>query len=326
MNYFENKNILIAGASGFIGSNIIKKLLGHNCKIVGTFLNNKPKINDLRIKYIKADLRNQEDCDKVLKNIDIVFMCAAVSSGAKVMEEKPLDHLTPNLIMNSLMLERSYINKIDKFIFISSNTVYPLTDKYVREEDSNYNFFDKYHIVASMKKFTEQMCDMYSNKIKNKMNTLVVRPGNLYGPYDKFDWENSKVIAALIRRFVEKNNPIEVWGDGEDIKDFLYIDDFVDLMLRYISLDTIGDIINIASGEPITIKKIVNIIEKLESPNYSSKPQIIFDSSKPTMIPIRLIDISKLKSKIKWSQLINIESGLLKTIEWYKEDSLNDNI
>ncbi len=320
MNYFKNKNILIAGASGFIGSNIIKKLLDYNCNIVGTYLNNKPNISDLKIKYIKADLRNQRDCDKVLKNIDIVFMCAAVSSGAKVMEEKPLDHLTPNLIMNSLMLERSYVNKIEKFIFISSNTVYPLTDKYVKEEDSNYNFFDKYHIVASMKKFTEQMCDMYSNKIRNKMNTLVVRPGNLYGPYDKFDWENSKVIAALIRKFVEKNNPIEVWGDGKDVKDFLYIGDFIDALLKYSALNNFGETVNIASGQPITIKKIVEILEKLEFAKKNLKPEIKFDTTKPSMIPIRLIDNSKLCSAIDWSPKTDIEQGLLKTIEWYKNN------
>ena len=164
------------------------------------------------------------------------------------------------------------------------------------------------------------MCDMYSKKISNKMNTLVVRPGNLYGPFDKFDWENSKVIAALIRKFVEKNVPIQVWGDGQDIKDFLYIGDFINALLKYSALDNFGDTVNIASGKPIKIKKIVEILEKLEFTKKNLKAEIKFDTTKPSMIPIRLIDNSKLCSAIDWSPKTDIEQGLLKTIEWYKNN------
>ena len=78
-----------------------------------------------------------------------------------------------------------------------------------------------------MKRFSEILCNIYSTKINNPMKTIVIRPGNLYGPYDKFDKEKSKVIPSLIRKIVEKQNPLEVWGDGKDLKDFLYIEDFV---------------------------------------------------------------------------------------------------
>lgn len=324
MHFYKNKNILVAGASGFIGTNLIKKLKNLECNIFGTYYQNEPKIIDSSISYIKADLRNQKDCQKILKNIDIVFMCAANSSGAKIMTEKPLDHLTPNLIMNTLMLEAAYLNSVDQFVFISSNTVYPLTNSFVREDESGYEFYDKYHIVAWMKKFSEVMCDMYSNKILNKMNTLVVRPGNLYGPYDKFDWENSKVIAALIRKFIEKQKPIQVWGDGNDIKDFLYIEDFIDGLLQYTALNKFGETVNIASGKSITIREIVSILEKLEFSQNNLKAEIIFDVSKPSMIPVRLIDISKICSAIDWVPLVDIEAGLLKTIEWYKKNNSND--
>ncbi len=321
MNFYKNKTILVAGASGFIGTNLVKKLINLECKIIGTYNNNNPKIINSKVDYVKADLRNQTECQKILKNIDIVFMCAANSSGAKIMTEKPLNHLTPNLIMNTLMLESAYLNSVDKFVFISSNTVYPLTDTFVKENDSTYDFYEKYHIVAWMKKFSEVMCDMYSKKISNKMNTLVVRPGNLYGPYDKFDWENSKVIAALIRKFIEKQNPIQVWGDGNDIKDFLYIEDFIDALIKYAALDNYGETVNIASGKPTTIRQIVSILEKLEILQNNQKANIIFDSSKPSMIPVRLIDISKICSAIDWLPRIDIEDGLLKTIEWYKKNS-----
>ena len=162
------------------------------------------------------------------RKIDYVFMLAANTSGAAVMEKTPLAHLTPNVIMNSQMLAAAYENQVSKFCFISSNTVYPVTDEPVKEEDVNYEFFSKYFIVGWMKLFSEKMSQMYSKHISNPMKTVVIRPGNLYGPHDKFTWTESKVIAALIRKSIERYDPLQVWGDGNDLKDFLYIDDFID--------------------------------------------------------------------------------------------------
>ena len=154
------------------------------------------------VKYLKADLTNKKDCIKVCSDIDIVYMCAANSSGAAVMEKAPLTHLTPNVVMNSLMLEAAYFNDVKKFIFISSNTVYPVTDYPVEESDTNYNFFEKYHIVGWMKLFSEEMCKMYSTHIKKPMNTLIVRPGNIFGPFDKYN-KNKIFYIITITPYIE---------------------------------------------------------------------------------------------------------------------------
>jgi GDP-L-fucose synthase len=158
--------------------------------------------------------------------------------------------------MNVNMLEAAYEAGVEKFLFMSSNTVYPLTDFPVKEDDVTNEFYKSYHIVAWMKRFTEIICDMYASKINKPMKTIVVRPGNLYGPHDKFDWEKSKVIPALIRRAVEKHDPFEVWGDGMDLKDFLYIDDYIDGML--LAMEKLDDFqpINIANGLAVTIRDI----------------------------------------------------------------------
>jgi GDP-L-fucose synthase len=248
--------------------------------------------------------------------MEFVFMCAANSSGAEVMDKTPLVHLTPNVIMNSQMLAASYLNGVKKFCFISSNTVYPLTDFAVAEKDVTGEFFDKYFIVGWMKRFSELMCEMYSKKINNPMSTLIIRPGNLYGPRDKFKTNESKVIAALIRRVAENKNPLEVWGDGEDIKDFLYIDDFVDALIVTFKKSGDFDVYNIASGVPITIKEvIINLLQISGNQNTEVK----FDPSKPTMIPIRMIDISKIKSEIGWYPKTSLYEGLAKTYKWYVE-------
>ena len=218
------------------------------------------------------------------------------------------------------MLEAAYELGVKKFLFISSNTVYPLTDYPVKEDDVNNEFYKSYHIVAWMKRFTEIVCDMYSNKIADPMQTIVLRPGNLYGPHDKFDWEKSKVIPALIRRAIEKHDPFQIWGDGKDLKDFLYIEDYIDAMLIAIEKLDDNQPLNIASGQPITIKEVLE--EILIFANYKNAP-LAYDTSKPTMIPKRMIDISKAKEKLDWSPKVSIKEGIEKTVDWYKKTYKN---
>jgi GDP-L-fucose synthase len=316
LNFFSGKNILVAGATGFVGSHLTDRLVDLGANVTGTVHNTNLAIKNPKAKYLEADLELAKDCELVTKDIEFVFMCAANSSGAEVMTKTPLVHLTPNVIMNSQMLAASYANEVKKFCFISSNTVYPLTDFAVAEKDVTGEFFEKYFIVGWMKRFSELMCEMYARKINNPMSTLIVRPGNLYGPRDKYKKSESKVIAALIRRSFEKENPFEVWGDGEDIKDFLYVDDFIDALIETFEKSKDFDVFNIASGVPVTIKEVLkDIIQISENQDI----QVKFDVSKPTMIPIRMIDISKIKAEIGWQPKTSIYDGLKQTYEWYSE-------
>jgi len=311
----KNKNVLVTGGSGFVGANLLKKLLGSEANLFSTLYKSPPVILDNNIKYTEVDLRNDEDCRTVVKDMDYVFMCAANTSGAKVMATTPLVHLTPNILMNMQMLEAAYEANVEKFLFISTNTVYPLTDHPVKEGDVTNEFYESYHIVAWMKRFTEIVCDMYSSKIKDPMKTIIVRPGNLYGPYDKFDWEKSKVIPALMRRAIEKHDPFEVWGDGNDLKDFLYIDDFIEALILSMSKLNDPSPVNIASGIPVTIKDVLKQI--LIASDYEDA-DIKFDITKPSMIPKRLIDIELSKSLLEFNPRTSLSDGIKKTIDWYK--------
>lgn len=309
---FVKKKILIVGGSGFIGTNILKKINKSTYQIYASTFKSKKYLKVKNVKYIKGNLKNINFCRKITKSIDSVIMCAAVSSGAMVMQQNPMFHVDDNVLMNLNILKASSENKVKKFIFISSNTVYPVSKKTMNEKNVNYSLFDKYFNVGWMKIFSEKICQMY----KNKMNILILRPGNIYGPHDKFDPVKSKVIPSLIRKF-EKRKIIEVWGDGNDIKDFIYVEDFVEIVLKLLKKPFNFLILNVASGKSISLRKIINIL----SDKYKvEKKNIVYNKSKPSMIPVRKINIQKLKVIINFSLKFSIKKGLIKTIEWYKKN------
>ena len=263
-------------------------------------------------------MTKREDCQKVAKDMDYVFMCAANTSGAAVMEKTPLVHVTPNVLMNTLILEAAYEAKIQKFLWFSSNSVYPVTDYPVKEEEMmKGDLFEKYFCVGWMKRFTEILCEMYATKIKNPMKIVVVRPANIYGPYDDFEWETSHVIPALIRKVVERHKLIEVWGDGNDIKDFIYIGDLIEgVLLAMEKIETFNPV-NIATGKSCTVKEVLNAI--LAADSYQDA-KIVFNSSKPTMIPKRLIDTSKAKNILGFEAKTPLVDGIKRTVEWYRKE------
>ena len=315
---FKGKKVLVAGGAGFVGTNLIKRLLGCGVdNILATIHKKEPAIIDKRIEYIKCDLTEKEDCRKVVKDIEYVFMCAANTSGAAVIEKTPLVHVTPNILMNALMLGAAHEAKVRKFLFISSNAVYPVTDYPVKEDEMmKGDLFEKYFCVGWMKRFSEVLCEMYATKIKNPMKVVVVRPANAYGEYDDFAWETSHVIPALIRKVVERHNPVEVWGDGSEIKDFIYVGDLVEGMLLAMEKIETFDPINIASGNPCSIKQVLNAI--IIADNYTHA-KIVFNTSKPTMIPKRLIDVSKAKNLLRFEAKTTLMDGIKKTVTWYKK-------
>src|SRR5215470_11905646 len=315
MSMFRDANVLVTGGAGFVGVNLIRRLLDLGAKVKATLHRKPAVIEDARVRYAQCDLRRPEDCAAAVQGADYVFMCAANTSGAAVMAKSPLAHLTPNVLMNVSMLDAAYQAGVKKFLFISSNTVYPLTDFPVKESDVTNEFYEKYFIVAWMKRFTEIVCDMYATKIAKPMQTCVVRPANIYGEFDDFEWETSHVIPALIRKVVERHDPLEVWGDGNDLKEFIYVQDFIEGMLLAMEKIEGFDPINIAAGEPCTVRDVLQTLLKVDG--YEDA-KVVFDTSKPTMIPKRLIDVSKATAELGFRPKISMEEGLRRTVMWYR--------
>lgn len=321
MGIFNGKNVLVAGGTGFVGINLINRMLILGANVRATIHRKAPVIKGDRIDYVTCDLLSMEDCRKVVEDMDYVFMCAANTSGAAVIAATPLVHVTPNIIMNAQLMEAAYFAKAKKFVFLSSNAAYPPSDdRYVREEEMfDDDPCDIYFGVAWMKRYTEILCRMYSEKLKPTMPALVVRPSNIFGPYDDFDPATSHVMAATIRKVVERQNPLKVWGTGDDVRDLIYIDDFIDaLVLAAEKIDTY-DPVNIGLGKGYSIKQLLGMLMEIEG---CHDLKIEYDTSKPSMIPIRLIDISKAERQLGFRAQTDVREGMIKTIEWYKANSL----
>lgn len=314
--FFKGKRVLVCGGAGFIGTNLILALLETGAKVKATYHVKKPQVSDTRVKFVKADLTRSNDCELVVQNVDYVFMCAANSSGAAVIQKTPLVHVTPNVIMNAQIMEAAHRAKVKKFLFISSNTVYPPFAHPVRENEVfKGEPFDKYFPVAWMKRFGEIMCQMYTEKIKDSMICVVIRPANTYGPYDDFELETSHVIPALVRKVVEKNDPVEVWGDGKDVKDLIYIEDLVDgILLAMVKVKKFMPL-NIATGKGVSVNKLLKTIVKLEGAGHV---RLKYNKSAPTMIKKRMLDASLAKKMLGFEATTPLENGLRQTISWYK--------
>ena len=315
---FSGKKVLVAGGTGFVGVNLINRLLLLGANVRATIHRKEPVILDEKIEYVKCDLTNMEDCRRVVSDMDYVFLCAANTSGAAVMASTPLVHVTPNIVMNSQMLEAAYFARVKKFVWLSSNAAYPPSgDRPVREEEMfDGDPYETYFGVAWMKRYTEILCRMYSEKLKNPMVTVVLRPSNIYGPYDDFEFETSHVMAALIRRVVERHEPIEVWGTGEDIRDWIYIDDFIDAMMLAAEKIESYDPINIGLGKGYSIKEALQMM--LEVDGYTDA-KIKLNSAKPSMIPVRLIDTTKAETLLGFKPKTGLREGIRKTIDWYRK-------
>ena len=314
---FAGKNVLVAGGAGFIGANLVKRLLETGANVRATLHASGSVIIDEKVDYVRCDLTQINDCRRVVEDMDYIFMCAAFSSGAAVIAASPLAIVTPNVVMNTQMLEAAYAARVRKFIFISSSVVYPPSGGKPCKEDEMMDGepYDIYYGPAWMKRYAEILCRLYSEKLKRPLSTIVVRPSNIFGPHDDFDYETSHVMAATIRKVIERQNPLNVWGSGEDVRDFIYIDDFIDGLLLAAANQDGYDPVNIASGQGFSVMQILEMLFKIEN---LQDVQIVRDPSKPSMIPIRLFDISKARRTLGFEAKTDLEAAMVKTIQWYR--------
>ncbi len=312
------QKLLLCGASGFIGRNLLNTLLENpQYKIYATYFQTLPPqelLENARVQFLNVDLRNPSDVHRALEGMDIVLQAAATTSGAKDIVTTPYHHVTDNAIMNSLILRSCYEKKIKRMIFFSCTVMYPEQSEPVKEDDFNYQIVDKYFGVGWTKVYLEKMCEFYSRISPTRYT--VIRHSNIYGPHDKYDLEKSHVFGATVAKVMTASDgKIVVWGDGSEERDLLYVDDlvrFVGCVLR--EQDSPFELINIGCGQSISVLNLVQKIIKLSGKNL----RIEFDRTKPTL-PFKLaLNINRAKERYGWCPTVSLDEGIRKSLEWYQ--------
>jgi len=313
---FMGKRALVTGGAGFVGVNLIRRLLLEDgLRVRATVHRREPVVLDDRVEYVIADLTCEEDCAAAVAGCDYMFMCAAVTSGAQVIEDRPLTHVTPNVVMNARLLEAAYAARVKKTLFISSSVVYPDSAAAMCEDDDlGGEPFEKYYFSGWTKRFAERLCDMYGRRLKAPMACIVVRPANIYGEYMDFAPETAHMVPAQVRKIVDGQDPIDVWGDGSDEKDLIYVGDFVDGVLAAFTGLHGFDVVNIGTGRAVSTR---HVVEALVAITGRQGARVVYDTSKPTMIPRRVLDVRKARTELGFVAPTDLETGLGRMVEWY---------
>ena len=315
------KNILICGATGFIGRNLLEFYNKKDYNITATYFKTeftRPFLEYPNVKWVKCDLRNPDDVKSVMNGIDIVLQFAATTSGANDIVNRPYIHVTDNAVMNSLILRECYEQNVEHIIFPSCTVMYQPADYAQKESDWNAQdeIFPTYFGVGNTKVYIEKMCEFFSRLGRTKHTVL--RHSNMYGPHDKYDLEKSHVFGATITKVMtNKDGVLNVWGTGEGGRDLLHVDDlvnFVDLSIN--KQESNYELFNVGLGKAT---KIIDLIKKIIK--HSGKElKIEHDLSKPTIPTSLFLDCSKAKKLLGWEPSVDIDDGIIKTIDWYKNN------
>ncbi|WP_322551190.1 GDP-L-fucose synthase [Flavobacterium psychraquaticum] len=304
----KTAKIFVAGSNGMVGSAIVRELKQNG------FLNLMlPNSKEL-------DLRIQSDVAAYFENNkpDYVFLVAAKVGGILANNTYPAQFLYENMMIQNNVIHHSHLNNVKKLLFLGSSCIYPKYAEQPISEDSlltgSLEPTNEAYAIAKISGVA--MCKFYKQQYGS--NFISAMPTNLYGVNDNFDLNNSHVLPALLRKFIEaKNNntnEVSIWGSGSPKREFLYVDDLANaclfLMLNYNSAETI----NIGTGEDLAIKDLALLIKK----TVGYEGNLMFDSSKPDGTPRKLLDVSKINN-LGWKHKISLEEGINKTLVWLKD-------
>ena len=302
---FNNKNVLVTGGSGMVGRQLVDLLNAEGAKV---------HIADLKSpdgleyeSFHKVDLREYSSCRNICEGMDYVFNLVGIKASPKVCIEEPANIMGPMMQFNTNMLEAAMTSNVKWYLYTSTVGVYQPAEV-LKEDDvwktqpSKNDWFGGW-----AKRMGELQCLAYERQY-GEGKCSIVRPANVYGPYDNFDLDSAMVIPSLIRKAFN-NDVLEVWGDGSSIRDFIHARDVACGMIFAVK-NKITEPMNLGSGDEISIKRIAQAVAK------EACVDIRWDTTKHTGDPRRVFDMSRAASYGFFPQ-ISIEEGVKETIDWY---------
>lgn len=321
---WAGRSVLVTGGTGFIGSHLVEALLvrGARVRVVGR---SRQRLWDVLgerasgVEFLEGDLMSSAFARRACVGMQAVFNLAAQVAGVEYNSTHPGTILTNNVAVGLNVLDAAAREGVERFLCVSSACVYrrhctvptPESEGFLEDpEHTNFGY-------GWAKRVLEVQAQGYAQEFPIRI--AIVRPYNAYGPRDDFEWETSHVIPALIRKAVEGQDPLVVWGDGRQTRSFLYVSDFVEGLLLAIERYPECDPVNIGSETEITIGELLRLILRLSG----CTSRVVFETSKPTGQTRRVGDLSKAKEKLGFVAQVSLDEGLVRTIEWYRAHRLS---
>ena len=312
--------IYIAGHNGLVGSAIVRQL------------KERGFLNLIMRSHKELDLIDQNQVQVFFKKEkpDYVILAAAKVGGIHANNSYPADFIYKNIMIESNVINSSYENKVRRLLFLGSTCIYPKAAEQPMQEDALLtNILEPTNEPYAIAKIAGiKLCESYNRQYNTDFRSVM--PTNLYGINDNFHPKNSHVIPALIQRFhqakINNDSELVIWGTGDAMREFLYVDDMAQASLFVLELDEqiykantkpMLSHINVGTGKDLTIREMVEIMKKV----VGYKGKLVFDNTKPDGAARKLIDISRLSS-LGWEYSVDLKEGLEKTYEWYLEKSI----
>ncbi len=306
----KKSKIYVAGHRGLVGSAIVREL-------------REEGFSNLILKtHNELDLLDSAKVQEFFfnENPEYVFLSAAKVGGIVANYTYPADFIYENLQIQNNIIHNSYLNGVEKLLFLGSSCIYPrLCPQPIKEEYLLSSELEKTNEPYAIAKIAGiKMCESYNKQYKT--NFISVMPTNIYGPGDNFHPENSHVIPGLIYKIdkAKKENAKEVilWGTGNPRREFLYVEDLAKACIFLLKNYNENKIINVGTGSDLSIIELSEIICSVIGFNGKIK----FDSSKPDGTPRKLLDVSRIKY-LGWSPKIDLKTGLKLTYDWYLKNA-----
>ena len=300
----KNTKIFIAGHKGLVGSAILKHY------------QNQGFSNIITKTRKECDLTSSLAVETLFQTHqpDIVYLAAAKVGGIHANNTKPAEFIYENLQIQNNIIHQSYVNKVNKLLFLGSSCIYPkFAPQPIKEESLLSGHLEPTNDAYAIAKIAGiKMCQAYNQQYGT--NFISVMPTNLYGPNDNYDLNNSHVLPALIRKCHEAKcanaEHVVVWGTGKPMREFLYSADLAHACAFLVEHYNDSAIINIGTGKDISIKDLIVIIKEV----VGFKGNIIFDPSKPDGTPKKLLDVSKLTT-LGWTAPTSLKDGIKKAYQ-----------
>ena len=309
-NFYSDKKVLVTGGTGLLGMALVELLLQKGAKVRVVSLDPSELLSPA-VEFFNLDLLEWENCLKACDGVDYAFQLACVKGGVGLRESRAVNFLEGNALVNLQMLRAAHQSGVRKYMYCSSIAVYPDAEIFREDEvwDKPPHPSNKY--ASWGKRIGELQCEAYLEQYGYK--TSILRPANIYGPFDNFDSLSAMVVPALIARIANGEDPLVVWGDGNQVRDFLYVKDCVRGMTEALEKYYECDPLNLGSGVPTTIREVVETILKYTP----SQPKVVWDTSRPIGNRIRLMDMTKARLKLGFKPAYSLDRGIKETVEWY---------